>query len=275
MHLDLDSVVTEFHENNDKLTDHICELLRPVILHHAVQMLQRDDWNHTEIDEIVNEALIHTIVTIKRYQTVANIPFGAYYNICIRWWLLRWIKRHVRNHRSSTISVSSVSHDNIGVVADRHAIDAPPSFDHAESIALKDLLEQLPQVQRDVFLLHSLYSYSFSEISHMTGIARTNVYTQFQLARNQARTLAAGAPSTQAPRPKTKSRRRQRPDPQPSPPQPPPSNPPHSTPTRVYARLDRTESPAPDMPYSPNPLSSHAQRIQLLDTILAPTEVAI
>lgn len=260
MPIALDTIVAEFHENDDTLTEHICEIVRPFILHRARKVLSPADWHRVELDEIFHEALIFTVSAIKRYREVHGVPFAGYYQNALHWWFVNWVTRYVRNYRSPFVSISYVPHDLIPNVITYHSRNLEDSTDHAETIALKDLLEKLTPMQRDVFLLHSLHSYTFKEIAQMAGITRTAAFTHFHTARNRARALAAAAGSTLTPK------RPRRPYP-------------HTLrlniPPHVYALPSHTPTPDLDTPCNPDPPFVPGQRIQLLDNYLDAIEAAI
>lgn len=116
-----------------------------------------------EAEDVVQEVFVRVYRALPRYEERQRFEpwlFHILGNCC-----------RTANKRARRVEIHSI--DDEAAFHAAAATDTPTAFDEEWGEAVRDALAELPDHNREVFLLHYVEGFSYDEIEQMTGVRRS------------------------------------------------------------------------------------------------------
>lgn len=144
-----------------------------------------------ETDDLAQQGWVILADLVRRWRPDEG-SFAAYARVSFGWELARYVRAQSHARRSTAARVVSVAHDDAAaLLAQRSDVDGRA---WVGEVALRELLGQMPALERQALLLCLVEGYSEAETARRLGQSRAGMQRLLRRARRAARAWERGEP---------------------------------------------------------------------------------
>jgi RNA polymerase sigma-70 factor (ECF subfamily) len=135
--------------------------------------------NPDEAEDMVQETFVRLYRALPRYEERQRFES----------WLFQILGNCCRTANTAFQRQSSrTTHDDEAVERMASSDDPAAQFDHEWSEAVRRALAEVPEYNREIFLLHYVEGFSYEEVERMTGVKQSALKMRVKRASDQLRT---------------------------------------------------------------------------------------